>query len=172
MPANVAKMHIEDFVAGAEVADHVENLDARVVQHLAHRALAEVEAVIWILFDGDESLQPLHGAQNPLYALIAGRGNTGVVRVQGHADFVLAGYRDDAVEEVRDAFPRSVGADMTGTSQGCFRFRFRQLPGAVSRVSPPRRAARTQVSDELQVVLDGRNAGRGAVLDHGLQIFD
>ena len=42
-PADVAEMHVEDLLARAEIADQVVDFLAGVVEHLGHRALAEVQ---------------------------------------------------------------------------------------------------------------------------------
>src|ERR1700722_7271395 len=172
MAANVAEVHVEDLISGAEVANHIEDLSAGVSKHLAAGALAKIEAVIGILLNLDEPLDPIDSAENTLHSLITGRGNARIVRVQGHTNLVLAGKGDDTIEKVGDALPGSVRIDHTGTGQWCLRFRLGELPGAIGRVSAPRGARDAQISDDLQVVLDGGNAGRGAVFDEGLEIFD
>jgi hypothetical protein len=55
--ANVAEVYVEDFAARSEIADHVEDLPAGVGRHVGNRALAEVQAVIRTLLDGDELLE-------------------------------------------------------------------------------------------------------------------
>src|ERR1700722_7165222 len=172
MAANVAEVHVENLISRAEVANHVEDLSAGVGKHLADGALAKIEAVIGILLNLDEPLDPIDGSENTLYSLITGRGNARIVRMQGHTNLVLAGNGDDPIEKVRDALPRRVRTDRTGTGQWRLRFRLRELPGTVGRVSAARGARNTQISDDLQVVLDGRNAGHGAVLDERLEVFD
>jgi hypothetical protein len=42
-------MHVENLLARAEITDHVVDFLARLVQHLRHRALAEVEPVVTAL---------------------------------------------------------------------------------------------------------------------------
>jgi len=49
VPADVTEMHVENLLARAEITDHVVDFLARLVQHLRHRALAEVEPVVTAL---------------------------------------------------------------------------------------------------------------------------
>ena len=44
--SDVSEVDVEDLFATAEVTDDVEDFFARIVEHLGHRALAEVETVI------------------------------------------------------------------------------------------------------------------------------
>ena len=58
-PFDVAEVDAEDLLARSEVADHVEDLLAGLLELLGHGALAEVQAVIRALLDRDEPLQPV-----------------------------------------------------------------------------------------------------------------
>ncbi len=60
---DVAEMDVEDLLAAAEIADHVEQLGLGVHQVFRHRALAEIEAVIRVFIHGDEALHAVDGAQ-------------------------------------------------------------------------------------------------------------
>ena len=90
----------------------------------------------------------------------------------GHADFVLVGHGDDAIEKVGDALPESVGADRAGFGERGFGMRFGELPLVVERVTAAGHAADAQHAEDAHVVLDGRNAGLRAVADEGLQLLD
>ena len=57
------KWTLKIFLRDAEVADHVEDLLARILQHLRDRALAEVQSVIRALPDGDELLQAVNACR-------------------------------------------------------------------------------------------------------------
>jgi|SRR5579862_5923029 len=63
---DVAEAHVEDFLAAAEITDHVEDFAAGFLQHFAHRALAEVQAVIRAGMHGDEALEAVHAAQHAI----------------------------------------------------------------------------------------------------------
>src|SRR5207247_10820065 len=67
--ADVAEMDVEDLLASAEPADDVEDLIARLLEHLSDRTLAEVEAVVRALGDGDEPLEAFDAAEHGLDAL-------------------------------------------------------------------------------------------------------
>ena len=58
---------------------------AGIVEHLADRALAEIEAVIGAFAHQHEFLQALDRAENPRHAAIAGR-RIGIVRMAGEPD--------------------------------------------------------------------------------------
>src|SRR5215831_19082498 len=66
--ANVSEMHIEDFLAAAEVADHVVDFLSRLLQHLRDGPLAKIQSVVWILFDRYESLEAVNRAEDSFNA--------------------------------------------------------------------------------------------------------
>src|SRR5262249_33289064 len=66
--SDVAEVNVEDLFATAEVADHVEDLGAGVLQHLRDCSLAEIQSVVWTGFDFDEALQSVHTAEHAVYA--------------------------------------------------------------------------------------------------------
>ena len=53
----------------------------------------------------DELLQAVDGAEHAVHALVAFGRHAGIVRMAGHADLVLVGDRNHAIEEVGDALP-------------------------------------------------------------------
>ena len=63
MAADIAEVHVEDLLARAEVADDIEDFDARILEIFRDGSLAEVEAVIRALLDGDEFLEPVDRAR-------------------------------------------------------------------------------------------------------------
>ena len=62
--ANVPEVHIEDLLAATEIADRVQNLHLRILQHFADRALAEVQAVIGAGRDVDEAPESIDTAEH------------------------------------------------------------------------------------------------------------
>src|SRR5439155_10854416 len=106
---DVAEVDVEDLLAEPEVADHLEDLPAGVVQHLGDRALAEVQAVVGARVDVDEALQALDAPENrvdsPVTPVVR---HAGVVRVAGQAHLALFRHRYYPVEEVRDPLPVGV----------------------------------------------------------------
>ena len=88
------------------------------MQHLRNRALTKVEPVIRAFLNADEFLQTLDGPEDADHALIAFGGHAGIVRVARHADLVLIGHRDDAFQEIGDAFPEHIGIHTAGASEG------------------------------------------------------
>ena len=55
-------------------------------------------------------LSPSIVPEHAVDALIAFGRHAGILRMAGHADFVLVGDGNDAVEEVSDALPEHVGS--------------------------------------------------------------
>ena len=110
------EVHVEDLFAAAEVADDVEDLFARIVEHLGDRALAEVEAVVRTLVHVYE-LRQAGGRTQYTGDATKTRRRVRVVRVACNSDFVLCGDGDDAFEEVVDAFPEHVFGDFAGDSR-------------------------------------------------------
>src|SRR6185369_12300344 len=97
----------------------VEDLAAGVLEHLAHGALAEVQAVVGAGIDFDEALEPVHAAKHavhPAETLVAR--HAGVVRVARHAYFVLFRNGDHALEKVSDARPGLLLAHRTRLGEG------------------------------------------------------
>src|SRR3954465_5149208 len=83
--ANVSEMHVEDLVARTEVADHVVDFFPRFGQHLADRALAEIEAVIRARTDADKPFEAVNVAEyrlNPSKSFPTR--HPGILRVTGH----------------------------------------------------------------------------------------
>ena len=172
MPADVAEMNIEDLFARAEVADDIEDFDARIREHLRDCALAEVEPMMGTFVDADKFLEPVDGAQNSGDALISFGRHTRIVRVAGHANLVFICHRDDPVEEVADAFPRHIRIDMTGASHWRVRMSLIQLPRVVHGVATSGRTAGAEHTEDAHVVFDGRNSRFRAVLNELPHRFD
>ena len=74
--------------------------------------------MVGLLLDGDEVLQSVDGAEDAVDAFVAFGRDAGVLGMAGHADFVLVGDGDDAVEEIGDALPEGVGVDVAGPGEG------------------------------------------------------
>ena len=75
--------------------------------------------------------------------------------MQGHADLVLVGDWDDAVEEIGDALPALFGGDVSGARGRGLGMRLGELPGGVGGIAATRGSSDALVADDLQVVLDG-----------------
>ena len=126
-PADVSEVDVENLVALSEVPDHVVDLFARAVEHLGHRALAEVQAVVLVLVHRDELLEALDGPQHAVHAHVA-IGCARVVRMAGQPDPVLRGDGHHALKEVVDPLPELVGGDLAGDGQGLVRVGLRVTP--------------------------------------------
>src|SRR5262249_55623158 len=81
-----------------------EEISGRVVEHLGHRALAEIEPVIGALVHLDKALQPLDGAEHAGVTAVAGR-RVGVVRMAGEPHLGRGRDRDDGGEKMVDPLP-------------------------------------------------------------------
>ena len=73
-------MDVEYLAAAAEPANDVEYLFARIVEHLCHRPLAEIQAVIGALMHLDKSLHAVGRAENTSNAAVT-RWSVRVVRM-------------------------------------------------------------------------------------------
>lgn len=117
----------------------------------------------------------------------------------GHADFVLIGDGDDAIEEVGDALPEGVGVDVAGDGEAGFGLLdghglaggvvvasdgdgwagIRQLglccgevPDCVDLVATAGPGPGAEDAEDAHVVFHGGYAGLGAVADEDLEGFD
>ncbi len=166
-------MDVEDLLAAAEIADDVEQFGARIGQVFRHCALAEIEAVPGAFIHGDEALHAVDGAQHVGDALIAFRRRARILRVAGDAHLVFIGHRHDALQEVVDAFPESVGADNAGLGQRrVLGQRLLGIPAVMQRVAASRHAVGAHHAQHAHIVLDGPDAGGGAGADMVLEGFD
>ena len=107
---DIAEVHIEDFLARAEVPDHVVEFLARIHQHLGNRSDAEVEPVIRAFLDRHKLLQAFNRGKHRVHTLIAFGRSGGVVRVACHTNLVLGCDWNDPLEKIGDAFPVGVFA--------------------------------------------------------------
>src|SRR5579862_6069111 len=115
---DVAEVHVEDFLAAAEITDHVEDLAAGLLQHFAHRALAEVQAVIRAGMHGDEALEAVHTAQHAIHAAKSLNTRHGrIVRMAGDANFGFLGHRHHAIKKILDALPKHIGIERAGLGE-------------------------------------------------------
>ena len=99
--------------------------------------------------NGDEFFEPVDGAENAIHALIALRGHTGVLRMTGHANLVLVGDGDDALEEVRDALPEGVGVDHAGLCERSVGMCLGELPLVVHSIAAALHAAGTRSTPRM-----------------------
>ena len=166
-------MDVEDLAALAEIADDVEDLFRRLVEHLRHCALAEVQAVIRTLGDRDEPLQPIDRSEHRLDAAPAAPArHSRVLRVARQPYFVFARDRNHALEEVRDSLPIRVGVDAARQGERRFLLCVGVDEGAVPGAAAPRRRTGPWDADDGQVVLDRWDAGASGVPDHLADVVD
>jgi hypothetical protein len=170
--ADVAEVDVEDLVAPAKVADDVVYLVARIGKHFGDRALTKVEAVVWAFLNGDEALQPVDSAKYAVNRLVAFGWDAGVLRVAGHANFVLVGNWDDTVEEVGNPFSESLSIDVPGDGERRGRMRFGELPYAVHFITAARLPAAAEDAENAHVVFDGGQASLRTVADKRLDALD
>src|SRR5580658_2856484 len=137
VPANVAKVYVEDLLALTEVADHVEDLHAWILKILGDSSLAEVQSMIGALTDRDELLQPIDGAKHAIHALIALGRNARILRMAGHANLVLVRHRNHTVEKVSDALPECTRIHMSSLGDRRLGMRIGQFPSRVHRIAAP-----------------------------------
>src|ERR1019366_4617116 len=171
-PANIAEMDVEYLFARAKVANHIKYLDARILQVLRDGSLAEVQAVVGALLNGDKPLQSVDSAQHALNTLIAFRRNAGVLRMAGHANLVFVRNRNHPVEKLGDAFPEGVGVYAAGLGEWWVGVHFGELPIVIHRIAAAGRASRPENAEDAHVVFDAGDPGLRAVADKGLQRLD
>ena len=169
---DVAEMDVEDFFAGAEVADVVVDLFVGIDEAFADGSLAEVETVVGALFDGDELLQAFGGEDGFDAAPAFAFGHGGVVGVAGHFDFVFVGDGDNAIEEVGDAFPIDVGGDGAGFGKRWFLLAFGVAEAALDGSATALGGFGGDDAEDGHVVLDGTDAGGFDVFDHLADVVD
>src|SRR5579864_555062 len=166
--ANVAEVDVEDFFANAKISNHIKNLHRWVFEIFRDGSLAEVKPVVSTLLYGDESLEPVEGTQHPVYALIAFRRHSRILRMTSHSNFVLIGHRNHAVEKIRNALPEGVCIHVTGLGERRCRMSFGEIPHVVHGIATARYAPGAKDTENAHVVLDGWNAGQRTILDEGL----
>jgi len=113
-PSIFAEMHVEDLLARSEIADHVKDLLATLLELLGPSPLAEVQAVVRAFPDRHELLGSVGRSQDGIDPAPArAPGHSRILAVTGQPDRVFLGDRNDALEEVGDALPIGVGVDST-----------------------------------------------------------
>src|SRR5580704_3975297 len=65
---DIPEVDIEDFTPGAEIANNIEYLPARIHKHFGDRTLTKIEAVIFAGHNRNELLQSFYAAQHALDA--------------------------------------------------------------------------------------------------------
>ena len=170
--ADVAEVDVEDLVALAKVTDNVVYLLARIGKHFGDSALAKVEAVVGTFLNGDEALQPVDSAKYAVNTLIAFGRDAGVLRVAGHANLVLVGNWDDAIEEVGDALPEGVGIDVSSDRKRRGGMRFGQLPYTVHFITTARLSTAAEDAEDAHVVFDRGQASLRTVANERLDALD
>src|SRR5205823_3198855 len=98
--ADIAEVDVKDLFPRSEIADYVPDLLVGVSQHLGHGTLAEIQSVIRALLYADELLEPLHGTQHGVDALVSGRRHAWIVRMARHPYLVFVGDRNHFVQEI------------------------------------------------------------------------
>ena len=103
---------------------------------------------------------------------VAGRG-VGVVGVAGEADAVAFGDRHDALEEIVDALPVLVLVEDAGEAGRRPSWSIlSQRNVELQRAAAAALGLRARDADDVEVVLGGRNAGLGEVLDQAADRVD
>jgi hypothetical protein len=128
--------------------------------------------VVQALLNSDKSLHAVDSAKYAVNPLVALGWNAGILRVAGHANLVLVGDRDDAVEEVGDPLPEGVCINASGSGKRRGRMRFGELPYTVNLVPASGPRSITKHAENAHVVLDGRQASPRAITDKGLDALD
>ena len=169
---DVAEVHIEDFLASAEISNHIKNFHPWVVEIFGDGSLAEVKPMVNAFLNGDEFLEPVDSAQHPGYALIPFRRHARILRMAGHSNFVLSGHRNHTVEKIRNALPEGVGVHSPSPGERRFRMSFGEIPYVVHSIATPRCATGAKNTKDAHVVFDGWNASHRAVLNKRLQLLD
>src|SRR5215208_4015477 len=85
---------------------------------------------------------------------------------------VLVGDRNDALEEIGDALTVSIVGDSAGLGQRRIRLGLGELEVCIHTVASTWFAASAQHAENAHVVLDARDSGGSAVLDHRLHAFN
>ena len=93
--------------------------------------------MIGALLDGDESLQPIHGAQHADQSLVAFGRHARIVGMARHPNLILIGNGNHSLEEIGDSLPEHVGVHASSLGERRIRMRILKPPRAVHRVAPP-----------------------------------
>src|SRR5580693_1373722 len=170
--ANVAKVHVEDFLACAKISNHIKYLHRWVLEIFGDGSLAKVKPVVSTLLDGNEFLEPVHSAQHSVYALISFRRHTRILRMAGHSNLALIGHRNYTVKKIRNTLPESVSVHPPGPRERCCRMSLGEIPCVVHRIATTRYPPGAKNTENAHVVLNGRKASQRTILDQRLQLFD
>src|SRR5262249_31341862 len=144
--------------APAEVADHVRDLSTGILQHLGHRSLAKIQAVILAGHDVNEPLEAVNRTKGTMYPAKSAARHGRVMRVAAQPYLALLRHRDDALEKIRDPLPHGLFANRPA---------FRRRPilpgpvideGAVAGISAPGCALGPHDTQDREVVLGRRDA--------------
>ena len=114
---DIPEVHIEDLLPRAEIPDHLVNFLPGIVKHFRDCALAKVQTMIGALLDGDESLQPIHGAQHADQSLVAFGRHARIVGMARHPNLVLIGNGNHSLEEIGDSLPEHGGVHAPGLGE-------------------------------------------------------
>src|SRR5580658_3865824 len=163
--ANVAKVHVENFLASAKISNHIKYLHRWVLEIFGDGPLAKVKAVVSTLLDGDEFLEPIHGAQHSVYPLISFRRHARILRMAGHSNLALIGHRNYAVKKIRNTLPESVRVHAPGPREWCCRMSLGEIPCVIHRVTATRYTPGAKNTENAHVVLNGRNASLRTIPD-------
>src|SRR5580700_8434808 len=154
---DVAEVHIEAFLASAEISNHIKNFHPWVVEIFGDGSLAEVKPMVNAFLNGDEFLEPVDSAQHPGYALIPFRRHARILRMAGHSNFVLSGHRNHTVEKIRNALPKGVRIHVASPCKGRCRMSLGEIPCVVHRITATWDAPGAKNTENAHVVFDGRN---------------
>jgi hypothetical protein len=165
VPTNVAKVYVEDFLARAKKSNHIKYLHCWVLEIFGDGPLAKVKPVVSTLLDGDEFLEPVHGAQHSVYALISFRRHTRILRMAGHSNLALIGHRNYTVKKICNTLPESVSIHAPGPRERCCRMSLGEIPCVIHRVTATWYASGAKNTENAHVVLNGRNASLSTILD-------
>ena len=115
---NISHMDIVDFSSLGQVFDNREDFLARIFQPLRQRSQTNLKPVVgtfkkrFVAFDTVENRRGI-----PVLHSLVAEGQPGrIVRMASHFHIVLAGYRNNFLQEIVEAFPIFVRIDLPGFS--------------------------------------------------------
>jgi hypothetical protein len=101
------------------------------------------------------SLEPIDMVpKHAVHALVSFRRHAWVLRMTGHADLVLVGHWDHAIEKVSDTLPKSVGVYVPSPGERGCGMRLRELPCVVHRIAAPWDPSCAEHAEDAHVVFD------------------